>query len=509
MGNDLLTDINVHQYQMLLELGAIITSKVDLDSLLPVVADQINRVLDTERCSVFLYDEKRLELWSLMATDLRKGEIRIPSSDGVIGWVFQNQKTLTINNAYNDPRFYSKVDEKTGFVTRNILCIPLINRNKTCIGTLQVLNKKSGDFRSDDIGLLNSASHFIAIALENAMLYEQMDLMLKARERAINHLSHELITPLSIISGVLETIRRKIGAECLKELDSTLNRGLRNVNRLLKLQRKIDDIFNHRQLDDQQRMLRIIKTAVDLVEGLGEEVGGSQQKSLELISLRLSDLFQLKEPRTETIFLPTFLNGICDRIALKLGKRNIRIERKIGRPIHLITDSNMLSMVCEGLLQNAVENTPDEGRICVSTYREEGLISVQVHDYGVGITPKNQKNIFVGFFHTQETDLYSSKEPYAFNAGGAGVDLLRIRSFAERFGFDIDFESRRCCYLPTDGDVCPGRISECHFVESPIDCQRSGFSTFKLTWRVKVYETSSNIQIAPIEVRSIKDETKG
>ena len=51
------------------------------------------------------------------------------------------------------------------------------------------------------------------------MLYEQMDLMLKARERAINHLSHELITPLSIISGVLETVRRKIGAECFKDLD--------------------------------------------------------------------------------------------------------------------------------------------------------------------------------------------------------------------------------------------------------------------------------------------------
>ena len=121
-----------------------------------------------------------------------------------------------INDAYSDPRFYSKVDEKTGFVTRNILCIPLINRKKTCIGTLQVLNKKSGDFRADDIGLLNAASHFIAIALENAMLYEQMDLMLKAKERAINHLSHELKTPLAIISGVLETVRRKIGRRMFK-----------------------------------------------------------------------------------------------------------------------------------------------------------------------------------------------------------------------------------------------------------------------------------------------------
>lgn len=69
---------------------------------------------------------------------------------------------------------------------------------------------------------------------------------------------------------------------------------------------------------------------------------------------------------------------MCDRTALKMGNRDIRIEREFGSQIHLITDFSMLSMVCEGLLQNAIENTPDEGRICVSTYREEGLISIQV-----------------------------------------------------------------------------------------------------------------------------------
>ncbi len=229
--------------------------------------------------------------------------------------------------------------------------------------------------------------------------------------------------------------------------------------------------------------MNIIETAVDLIDGMGEEHGESLQKSLDLISLRLSDLFQIKEPRMETIFLSSFLDGICERTALKAKHRNIQIEREFDRPIHLVTDVETLSIVSEGLLRNAIENTPDEGRICVSTYREEGMTRIQVHDYGVGITFENQKILFGGFFHTQKTDFYASKSPYAFNAGGAGLDLLRIKSFSERFGFDIDFESRRCCYLPTDSDVCSGRISECRFVKSPMDCHRSGFSTFRLTWR--------------------------
>ena len=487
MGNDLFTDINAQQYQMLLEMGAIITSEMNLDSLFPVIADQVNRVLSTERCSVFLHDENRNELWSLVSTDLRKGEIRIPSSDGVAGWVFQNQKTLIINNTANDPRFYSKVDQKTGFQTRNILCVPLFNRQQTCIGTLQVLNKKNGDFRADDTDLLNSASHYIAIALENATLYEQMELMLKAKERAIDHLAHELKTPLAVISGVMETIRRKIGAECLKELDQTLNRGLRNVERLLNLQRKIDDILNQREVGDWRNIRRIVEAAADLVEGLADEHQGSKKQTLELIVARLAEVYQLREYRLETIYLAPFLNRICDRIGLDMGNREIRIERDFDRPVNMVADPDILSLSCQGLLRNAIENTPDEGKIRISTYSDDCIASIRIHDYGVGITPENQKMIFVCFFHTQHTDAYSSKVPYAFNAGGAGVDLFRIKTFAERSGFDVDFESRRCCYLPTDGDACPGRISSCRFIGSPTDCLRSGFSTFVLRFNSRSF----------------------
>ncbi|MDI7261898.1 MAG: histidine kinase, partial [Thermodesulfobacteriota bacterium] len=94
------------------------------------------------------------------------------------------------------------------------------------------------------------------------------------------------------------------------------------------------------------------------------------------------------------------------------------------------------------------------------------------------ITEENQKFIFDGLFHTQETDLYSSKRPYDFNAGGKGLDLLRIKVYGKRFGFDLSVGSRRCLYLPTDRDLCPGTISACPHCRGVEDCSASGGSTF-------------------------------
>ena len=141
-------------------------------------------------------------------------------------------------------------------------------------------------------------------------------------------------------------------------------------------------------------------------------------------------------------------------------------------------DRVVLQKTCEGLLKNAIENTPDEGKIVLTAKREGHEVQIIFHDYGVGITSQNQTMIFGGFFHTQDTDLYSTKRPYEFGAGGSGSDLLRIRCLADRKGFDINFKSTRCRYIPEDTDLCPGRISKCRFVSDTAGCLASGESTF-------------------------------
>ena len=171
---DFLTRNQVQQYKKIYNVGQIITSEMNMAVLFELIIENTNQIMGTERSSVFLYDEKTAELWSLVATGMKKNEIRIPSDFGIAGKVFQSKAPLIINDAYHDPRFYSEVDKKSGFITKNIICIPLINREGNSIGSLQALNKNSGDFTHKDIELLESISYYVAIALENSKLYEDV-----------------------------------------------------------------------------------------------------------------------------------------------------------------------------------------------------------------------------------------------------------------------------------------------------------------------------------------------
>jgi len=476
---------HLHRYTQLFHVGQIITSEINMDVLFEVIMDQTNQIMDSERCTVFLYDDKSNRLWSLVATGMKKNEISIPHDFGIAGWVFQNKTALIVNDAYHDPRFYPEIDKRLGFKTKNVLCIPLINRQRECIGTIEALNKGSGDFTDRDRGLLTSVSHYVTIALENSRLYEDLKLLDKAKERIINHLSHELKTPLALISSAFEKISRTLDEAHHEGLDKAINRGRRSVDRLLDLQAKIDDILHQRSSEDKEKILALIEDAASFVEEQREASPRHQAELLDRISQRLESLYSTGEIHMEEISLVDLLDQICDESISSMDDREITFIRSFERDLTLTMDREALRKICSGLLRNSIENTPDEGKIEVSANARGKDVCINVRDYGVGITEENQKMIFGGFFHTQDTDFYSSKRPYEFNAGGSGSDLLRAKSLSEQYGFTIDFESRRCPFIPDDRDRCPGRISSCSFIADKSQCLSSGGSTFSLIFPEK------------------------
>ena len=137
-----------------------------------------------------------------------------------------------------------------------------------------------------------------------------------------------------------------------------------------------------------------------------------------------------------------------------------------------------LEKLVVGLIKNAIENTPDEGKVVVKVKKGDAAVVFSVKDFGVGIVEEHGKRIFEGFFPTHDTEAYSSKKPYDFNAGGKGADLLRLKIFSERFNFKLDVSSARCRYIPLSTDVCPGKISDCEFCQNIEDCYGSGQTTF-------------------------------
>ncbi len=183
-----LVDTAQHQAKQLAILNRIactITSSLDMNEVLQLTMQGIDEILDVEAGSLLLLDEKTNELYFKTvlrgATNIAVNH-RLQPSEGIAGWVYQNRQPALVNDVTKDPRFLSRIDEATGFVTRSVLCTPLIV-NGLPIGALEVLNKQQGNFTPADLELLTSMTASLAIALQNSILFQQVQTQVKYMEQ--------------------------------------------------------------------------------------------------------------------------------------------------------------------------------------------------------------------------------------------------------------------------------------------------------------------------------------
>jgi HD-GYP domain-containing protein (c-di-GMP phosphodiesterase class II) len=163
------------RYRAIVEFGRKLRGVGRLRPQLSLIADEVRRVLGAARCSLFLIDEEKGELWTTVAHGLRGRELRAPLGRGVIGRVVKTGEAIRVNDAYADARFNPAVDRKTGFRTRNILAVPLQDASGRTFGVFEVLNKARGqDFDEEDEALVRILGSLAASGLENARLYETL-----------------------------------------------------------------------------------------------------------------------------------------------------------------------------------------------------------------------------------------------------------------------------------------------------------------------------------------------
>lgn len=255
----------------------------------------------------------------------------------------------------------------------------------------------------------------------------------RVRRLAVDHLAHELKTPLAVVRASLEILSKHNSLD--NASSKNMKRMARNLDRLSNIQLVVEEILD-------------------------------------------------PPPYTpEPLSVANFVENKLEEIKAASGQRGVRLQSHLTDLQSDVLDPHVVSMVLETLVKNAIENTPDLGEVTVKVDRVEGGIQLSVSDTGVGIPLADQAFIFEGFHHTQSTDDYSSKRPYAFSAGGKGLELLRLKVLSEMRYFDISFESSRCVYLPMREDLCPGDISLCPHVRTPEECARSGGTTFSVLFR--------------------------
>ena len=480
--------------EALLRISTALPEYPDLGELLDFVSNEVKRLMDSEGALVTLLDEENKELFFIgaayddMATQRRVKEIRFPIDKLIAGQVIKTGKPMIIHDTLTDPSIHQERDRIMGYQTRSLLLVPLKSRDRI-IGVLCAINKKKGRFDQGNMELLSLVAGTVELSIENARFseevkkaYREVSSLNRAKDKVINHLSHELKTPVSVLSGSLSIIAKKLALLPDKNWENTLARGERNLDRIIEIQNQVEDIMRGRHYEPHHVLGQMVDLCADELETLvAEQVGDGE--IVQTIRKRIDDIFGPKEMTSQLLALDQVVQERLEVLKPLFSHRNVQIMEtlKPTRPISIPLEP--LQKVIDGLIKNAVENTPDEGKVEVTVAHTNGMVQAVVRDYGVGIIEDAQRRIFEGFFATQDTLAYSSKRAFDFNAGGKGADLLRMKIFAERYGFKIRMTSTRCPFIPEETDLCPGTIGECHHCSRPEDCFVSGGTTFKLQFR--------------------------
>ena len=180
----------------LVKIGQAVAAEKNIDLLIKTIAEETKTALNADRCTVFLFDKENNELYSKVATGLDTKELRIPATKGLAGHVVQTGETINIKDAYNDNRFNPDVDKKTGYRTKNMLCMPIKNFNQEIIGVFQVLNKFDEYFTPDDEDLLVAIASSAGISLENAQLFERQRKLLNEQRVVLDSFIETLSTSI-------------------------------------------------------------------------------------------------------------------------------------------------------------------------------------------------------------------------------------------------------------------------------------------------------------------------
>jgi GAF domain-containing protein len=162
--------------QALVETSVRLNSLLNLPELLDAILESATGLLDAETSSLLLLDEETNELVFEVATGESEGlrEMRIPATQGIAGWVLQHDEPVIVGDVSTDQRFYSTVDQSSGFTTRSMLAVPLKIREHK-IGVVEVINKNGEPgFNDRDREIATAFAAQAAIAIDNARLYRQL-----------------------------------------------------------------------------------------------------------------------------------------------------------------------------------------------------------------------------------------------------------------------------------------------------------------------------------------------
>ena len=183
------------ELRQLLDVNVAIASEIQLDALLRRIVQVTSQIIHADRSSLFVYDQRTDELWSMVAEGVESREIRLPSTRGLVGDSFTRQAPINVVDAYADPRFNPQVDLDTGYRTRGVLTAPVTTRDGRRLGVMQAFNRVDGEpFSDTDVARLTAFGAQAAVAIENATLFAEVAAERNYNESILRSMSSGVVT---------------------------------------------------------------------------------------------------------------------------------------------------------------------------------------------------------------------------------------------------------------------------------------------------------------------------
>ena len=369
-------------YLRLIEISRDLASTLDLDTLLDDIVRAAADITHAEAASILLYDDTARQLYFQVATNIDEPTMRglvVPLEKSIAGWIVTNRKSMRIDEANKDERIFIDVDNNIGFSTKSLLGIPLVTKNKV-VGVLEVVNKRRGKFTDPDESMLTVLGAQAAVAIENARLFQQSDL--------IAEFVHELRTPLASLSTATYLLLRP-------------EMSLEQRNQI------VNNIHN-----ETLRLNSLASSFLDLAR-------------LE------SGRVQFRKTRFSTADL---LYEVRDVMMTKAQETNIQIRVDVPHDMPLLeADRDKIKQVLLNLLSNAIKYNRPNGSVIITGNFNETEISVTVQDTGLGIPEDSLPHLFTKFYRVRE---------HEGKASGTGLGLSICKQIVQGHNGRIEVKSK-------------------------------------------------------------------
>jgi signal transduction histidine kinase len=361
----------------LIEINQTLASTLDQGKLLRQIVEAARELTSSQASSIMLLDATTDELRFEATTNLRAIELKgvsIPREGSIAGWIVSHKEPLLVPDTSQDGRWNPRVDEMTAFRTYSIVGVPLTARNQT-IGVLEALNKLEGAFSEDDATTLQWLAAQAAVAIVNARLFQQSDL--------VAEMVHELRTPLTALMATSHLLLRpEMGDQQRRDLVGTLQR---ETSRLAQL---TTDFLDMARLESGRARFRF--------------------ESFQLADL-IAECVEIVRPQA--------------------AERGLHVDTRLPAGLPPIeSDRDKVKQVTLNLLTNAVKYNKPDGSIEVEVTNSAGRIRVSVADTGKGIPTEAVARLFEKFYRAPDSYQYAS---------GTGLGLPIAKRIVEALGGDI------------------------------------------------------------------------